>query len=122
MKEEPVYIDIGDEFDIEDNSWKYHADFENEDIIEEVFLVCGRRKYFKSKKEARKWRIIDGQISRKVLGLSWVFNCIDWAKTKNEGLCAIKVGALGSLILNKARMQDWLMDHGDDISRPETYF
>lgn len=121
MIDEPIYIDAGDEFDMEDHSWKYPDDLKNQIIIKQVFYICGKRKYFKSKKEARKWRKIDGQIDRGVLPSGWVKNCIDWAKDKNEQLCAIKVDALGSLILNKARMQDWQMEHKRDARKPNDH-
>ena len=120
--DEPTYIDIGDEFDIEDNSWKYPDDLENQDIIKKVFFICGRRKYFHSKKEGRKWRQIDGQVSRKAIRVEWVNNCIEWAKSRNEHRFSINVTALASLVLNKARMQDWLMKHKDKLRRPEDYF
>ena len=121
MPDDPIYVDVGDEFDIEDNSWKYPDDLEHQDIIMEVFSVCGNRKYFHSKKEGRKWRKIDSQMSKGVVRPEWVRFCIDWAREKNASLCAIKVEALGNLILNKARMQDWLLENRNELRRPEDY-
>jgi hypothetical protein len=91
-------------------------------MIEKVFRICGNRRYFKSPKEGRQWRKIDGQVSRGVIRREWVDNCIKWAEDKNSMRCAIKVDALGSLIMNRARMQDWLMDNKDNLRRPEDYF
>lgn len=122
MSDDPIYVDIGDEFDNEDNSWKYPHSLQNYDIIMKVFSVCGNRKYFRSKKEFRKWEKIDGQLSRGAIRREWVENCIKWAEEKNMTVCAIKVDALGSLVLNKARMQDWLMENKDSLRRPEDYF
>lgn len=121
MNDEPIYIDAGDEFDLEDHSWKYPDSIENQDIIQKVFSVCGNRKYFHSKKEQRKWKKIDGQISRGAIKKEWVSECIDWAEWKNKKVFAIKVDALGSLVLNKARMQDWLMENQDKLRKEEDY-
>lgn len=119
--DDPRYINAGEEFDEEDYSWRYIDDFENRDIIEKAFRVCGNRKYFRSQKEARKWRKIDGQISRKAISLQWVNSCIKWAEGKNAMMCAIKVEALGSLILNKARMQDWYAENREELRKTERY-
>lgn len=104
----PRYVEPGEEFDDEDFSWRYIDDFENRDIIQEVFAVCGGRKYFASQKEARRWRKIDGQITRGLIPIGWVRFCIEWARKKNKGITAIKVEPLGSLVMNKAKMQDWI--------------
>jgi hypothetical protein len=122
MTDEPIYVEAGDEFDHEDNSWKYPHSLQNYDIIMKVFSVCGNRKYFRSKKEFNKWKRIDGQLSRGAMREEWVENCIKWAEEKNATLCAIKVDALGSLVLNKVCMQDWLLEHKDELRRPEDYF
>lgn len=121
MNDKPRYIDVGDEFDTEDHSWKYPDDLENQDIIKKVFYICGNRKYFRSQKEARKWRKIDGQLSRGAIKKEWVQSCIDWAHDKNRKVFAIKVDALASLVLNKARMQDWYMENKDKVRGPEDY-
>ena len=118
---DPVYINAGDEFDIEDNSWRYIDDLENQEVIKEVFSICGSRKYFASEKEGRKWRKIDGQLARGAISKDWVANCVNWARKKNLRVCAIKVEALGNLILNKARMQDWLMENKEALRLTETY-
>lgn len=118
---EPRYIADGDEFDEEDNSWRYPDDLDNQDVIKEVFRICGRRKYFKSQKEARLWRKIDGQISRGLAPMPWVTFCIDWAREKNKQVTAITVDALGSFIMNKARMQDWMGEHKDAFRKPSDY-
>ena len=119
--EDPRYIDVGEEWDEEDFSWRHIDDFKNYDIIEKAFRICGNRKYFKSPKEARKWRKIDGQLSRGAIREEWVFSCLKWAEEKNSMMCAIKIDALGSLILNKAAMQDWNMENRENLRRPEDY-
>jgi hypothetical protein len=123
MNEEPIYVDAGDEFDIEDNSWKYPDDLENRDIIKKVFSVCGRKKYFKSKREHRRWKQIDGQISRGVIPVEWVNSCIKWAADRNaqtRGI-AIKVDNLATAVLNKARMQDWINEHRGELIDKNDY-
>jgi hypothetical protein len=115
------YVDEGEEWNEEDYSWRHIDDFENYDIIERAFKICFNRKYFKSQKEARKWRKIDGQISRGAIRVEWVMNCLKWAEDKNAMGQAIKVDALGSLILNKAAMQDWNIENRESLRRPEDY-
>lgn len=109
MTDEPMYVEPGEEFDaVDDYSWRYIDDMENQDIVRTAFLICGGRKYFATPKEARKWRKIDGQITRGLIPIGWVKYCFEWARKKNHRVIAIKVDALGSLIINKAKMQDWL--------------
>jgi len=122
MADDLRYIDDGEEWNEEDYSWRHIDDFTNRDIIEKVFRICGNRKYFKSPKEGRRWRKIDGQLSRGAIREEWVNSCIKWAEDKNSVRCVIKVDALGSLVLNKARMQDWYMENRDKLRRPEDYF
>jgi hypothetical protein len=116
------YVDVGEEWDEEDFGWRHIDGFENRDIIEKAFRVCGNRKYFKSKKESRKWNMIDGQLSRGAIRKEWVNSCIEWAEDKNSVKFAINVDALASLVLNKARMQDWNLENRDKLRRPEDYF
>ncbi len=115
------YINVGEEWDEEDFSWRYIDNFANRDIIEKAFRICGGRKYFRSPKESRKWNKIDGQITRGVIRTEWVDHCMKWAEDKNAMRCVIKVDALGSYILNKAAMQDWSMENRDNLRRPEDY-
>lgn len=122
MKAEPVYVNDGEEFDTEDTSWRYIDDFINHDIIERAFRICGNRKYFKSPKEGKLWRRIDSQIAKGMIKKEWVDFCVNWAKERNVTICAIKIEALGHLIMNKARMQDWLMEHKEEVRSAEDYF
>lgn len=121
MPRDVRYINAGEEWDEEDYSWRHIDDFKNRDIIEKAFRICGNRKYFKSQKEARKWRKIDGQVSRGLIRTEWINHCMKWAEDKNSMKFAINVEALGSFIMNKASMQDWLIENRDTLMRPEDY-
>ena len=122
MSDDLRYVNTGEEFDEEDFSWRYIDNFENYDIIERAFRVCGNRKYFRSPKESKKWNKIDGQVSRGAVRKEWVNHCIDWAEDKNSVRFAIKVDALGSYVMNKAAMQDWLMENKNELRTPEDYY
>lgn len=114
--DEPTYVDIGDEFDNEDNSWRYSDDLQNKSVMSQVFAVCRRpSKRFKTPKEARKWRKIDGQISRGLIPSDWIEHCLAWAKKKNFRVTAITVDSLGSYVINKAAMQDFLTSKPEDL-------
>jgi hypothetical protein len=113
--DDPIYVDVGDEFGDEDDSWRYPDDLINQSVIKKVFAICGGRKYFATPKEGRKWRKIDGQISRGLIPSDWIDHCIAWAKKKNFRATLIKVDALGSYILNKAKMQDFLTSRVVDL-------
>ena len=115
MSDEPTYVAIGDEFENEDDAWRDPDDLENQELIKEVFQVCGNRKYFKTPKEARKWRKIDGQISRGVIPQAWVDHCMEWVRKKNRQRTKIIVDALGTYFLNKAAMQDFLTNQPVDL-------
>jgi len=117
--DEPTYVDVGDEFGDEDTSWRYPDDLANQDTIKNVFAICGGRKYFANPKEARKWRKIDGQITRGMIGQAWLDHCLEWAKKKNFRATVIKVDALGSYVMNKAKMQDFLTKEIDLTPKDE---
>jgi hypothetical protein len=119
--DEPIYVEEGEEFDNEDTAWRYITDFKNLDIIERAFKICGKRKYFKSPKEGRLWRRIDSQISKGMIHEKWVDFCLEWARQRNATICAVKIDALGHFIMNKARMQDWLMENRDALRKPSDY-
>lgn len=112
MSEEPRYVD--DPWEEEDNWWK-PDDLVNQDLIISAFLSAGRTsKRFRSKSEKNRWKRIDERISNGKLPKAWVQNCIDWAMGRNKQhfpAIAIKFTALTSLILNGARMDDWLSEH-----------
>lgn len=118
---EPRYVPDGLEFDEEDLSWRMTGQLINKDLINEVFSICGGRKYFKSPKEARLWNMIDRQLSKGTLRIEWVNNCVKWARDKNSTGFAINVEALGHLILNKPRMQDWLNSHKKELRDTASY-
>lgn len=118
---EPRYVPDGLEFDEEDLSWRMTGQFINKDLIDEVFSVCGGRKYFKSPKESRLWNMADRQLSKGTLRIEWINSCIKWARDKNGSGCAINVEALGHLVLNKPRMQDWLMSHKSELRDTTNY-
>jgi hypothetical protein len=120
MSDEPTYVDVGDEFSNEDTAWRYSDDLANQDVMDKVFSVCRRpTKTFKTPKEARKWRKIDGQISRGLIPSSWTEHCIAWAKKKNFRVIAITVDKLGSYVINKAAMQDFLMSESEHDLSPK---
>jgi hypothetical protein len=115
MSDEPTYVPLGDEFENEDDSWRYPDDLENQELIKEVFKACGNRRYFKTPKEARKWRRIDGQVSRGVIPQDWVEHCMEWVRKKNRQRTKIIVDALGTYFLNKSAMQDFLTNRPVDL-------
>lgn len=110
LNDEPIYIAAGDEFDMEDNSWRYPDGFKDTALILRAFDICGHRKYFKSQKESRLWKKIDSQASKRVIFPEWIGFCLKWAEKKNTPRCIINVEALGHLILNKARMNDFMRE------------
>lgn len=116
---DPQYVAAGDEFLEEDNEWMYYTDFKNKQMIAKVFQVCGRRKYFASRKEANLWRKIDSGVHKGTIPMGWVENCIEWGKGKNRGVTAIKVEPLGRLVMNKARMSDWMNEHKNELITPD---
>lgn len=118
---EPRYVPDGLEFDEEDLSWRMTGGFTNKSLLDEAFYICGRRKYFKSPKESRLWHMVDRQLSKGVIRIEWVNSCMKWARDKNGGGCAINVEALGHLIVNKARMQDWLISHKTELRDTANY-
>ena len=118
---EPRYVPDGLEFDEEDLSWRMTGQLVNKDLINEVFSICGGRKYFKSPKESRLWNMIDRQLNKGTLRIEWVNNCIKWARDKNASGAFISVDALGHLVLNKARMMDWLNAHKAELRDTADY-
>ncbi len=118
---EPRYIADGDEFDEEDNSWRYPDSLNNQDVIHRAFEVCGHRQYFRSQKESRLWHKIDGQVTRGLIPMGWIEVALRWAKMQNAQVIRIKVETLGNFIMNKARMQDWMGEHKDAFRKPSDY-
>jgi len=121
LSNEPYYADPDDPWGDEDNAWRYPDSLINQTLIREVFDVCGKRKYFRSLRESKKWTRIDNKIIAGSIPIEWVNNCLTWAKGKNTHVVAIKVEALGNLILNKARMNDWKKENPDMLRKPTDY-
>lgn len=121
MSNEPYYASADDPWGDEDNAWRYPDSLTNQGLIKEVFAICGKRKYFRSQRESKKWTRIDSKVTSGAIPVEWTDNCLAWAKEKNTHVIAIKVEALGTLILNKARMNDWKKENPDMLRKPEDY-
>lgn len=116
---EPRYVD--DPFEDEDLSYRSLSGIENERMVGKAFGITGR-KYFRSPKEKRRWLLIDAQMAKATMPVTWVENCFDWARGKNKHRIIITLPRLINLILNKARMTDWLAEHSDEQSKqPRDY-
>lgn len=106
------YVD--DPWGEEDNWWK-PDDLVNQVELNSVFSVTRRTaKRFGSKTERSKWNMIDKQLTSGKIPRNWVVNCVAWARKKNaasQPAIAIRFMPLTRLILNKAKMQDWINKH-----------
>jgi hypothetical protein len=116
---EQRYVD--DPFEEEDLSWRTpKTGIDNLHAVESAMAVCGR-KYFHSRAEKRKWERIDSNISSGTMPMKWLENCIEWARGKNKGRIIITLPKLTNLVLNRARMTDWLAENPDEGQRTRDY-
>lgn len=83
---------------------------EDLELLAKVRAATGRKatSNFASPKEKNRYRLIDKQYRKGTIPSGWIDNCLDWAKSKNKQRIVIMFPSLTSLILNKARMQDWI--------------
>jgi len=90
-------------------------------VVEKAMRICRRTVHpFHDVADKNKWLRIDKQISKGTIPMPWVENCFEWAREMNKERLIIMMPSLASLIINKARMTDWLgrQDKDPDATAP----
>lgn len=83
-------------------------------MVEKAQKVCRRPSHpFHSNKDKRKWMRIDTQFTAGKIPRRWIDFCFEWVSEKNKIRTIITMDKLANLILNKARMTDYLSKNPD---------
>lgn len=118
-KEEPVYVDTGDEFGDKEKAHKWEQPTNNR-VLRDAFSATNKKKFLKE--ERSRWLAIEKAMmpldkkGKVKYPTQWVEDCIQWADHGNRvyraktGSYGIKIAfpALLSLIENEERKRNWI--------------